>query len=122
MKVWKIVSGILSIVFSGIIFMQSAAAGLVNALEDNGSVSGTTGFLVAVFILAAGIVSIATNKKLSKGPSIAIMILCFIAAVMGFVGADSYKDLQIWAGWCAICGIMAIVCMIRGKKTDKNNI
>ena len=121
MKVWKIVSGILSIVFSGIIFMQSAAAGLLNALEDNGGTSGTAGFLVAVLLLSAGIVSVATNKRMGKGSSIAIMILCFMAALLGFVGAGNYTDLQLWAAWCAICGVMAIVCMVRGKKIQKTD-
>ena len=116
MKVWKIVSGILSIVLSAIIFLQSAAAGLVNTLEENGSTSGTAGFLVAVLLLSAGIVSIATNKKLTVGPSIAMAILCFIAALIGFTGADEYKDLLVWAIWCVLCGVMAILCMILGKK------
>ena len=119
MKVWKIVSGILSIVFSVIVFMQSAAAGLVNALEDNGGTSGTAGLLVGVLLLSAGIVSVATNKKLGKGSSIAIAVLFFLAALLGFTGAGNYKDLMIWSSWCVICGIMAIICMIRGKK-DKS--
>lgn len=120
MKVWKIVSGILSIVFSGIILFQSAAAGLVNTIEDNGGFSGTAGFLVAVFLLSAGIVSIATNKKLGGGSSLAIFILCVLATLIGFGGAGNFSNLQVWAAWCLLCAVMAIICMIKGKKDKKN--
>ena len=37
MKVWKLVSGILSIVLFGVVMFQSCAAGLVISLEENTS-------------------------------------------------------------------------------------
>ena len=66
MKTWKLVSGILSIVLSGFVFMQSAAAGLGNALAENGELGGSAGFLVAVLLIAAFTFQYASIKPISQ--------------------------------------------------------
>lgn len=116
MKVWKLVSGILSIVLFVFVSFQSCAAGLSNALEANGEASGTAGIMVAVFMLAGGIVSIATRKAQGKGGNIALIILFGIAALVGFTNYGSYSDLAIWSGWCLINAVLAVIAMITGKK------
>ena len=58
MRVWKLVSGILSIILFAVVMFQSCAAGVVNALEDNGGISGSVGVIVGILMLAGGIVSI----------------------------------------------------------------
>lgn len=116
MKVWKLVSGILSIVLFVFVSFQSCAAGLSNALEANGEASGTAGIMVAVFMLAGGIVSIATRKAKGKGGNIALIILFGIAALVGFTNYGSYSDLAIWSGWCLINAVLAVIAMITGKK------
>lgn len=50
MKTWKLVSGILSIVFFVIITFQSCAVGIVEAIEDTGGISGSTGILCGFFL------------------------------------------------------------------------
>lgn len=92
------------------------AAGLSNALEANGETSGTAGIMVAVFMLAGGIVSIATRKAKGKGGNIALIILFGIAALVGFTNYGSYSDLAIWSGWCLINAVLAVIAMITGKK------
>ena len=67
MKSWKLVSGILCIVLCVIVLFQSCAAGLANALEENGDSGGTAGLLVALLLLAGGVTSIATRKQPGKG-------------------------------------------------------
>ena len=116
MKVWKLVSGILSIVLFVFVSFQSCAAGLSNALEANGEASGTAGIMVAVFMLAGGIVSIATRKAQGKGGNIALIILFGIAALVGFTNYGSYSDLAIWSGWCLINAVLSVIAMITGKK------
>lgn len=116
MKVWKLVSGILSIVLFVFVSFQSCAAGLSNALEANGEVSGTAGIMVAVFMLAGGIVSIATRKAKGKGGNIALLVLFGIAALIGFTNYGSYSDLAIWSGWCLINAVLAVIALITGKK------
>lgn len=116
MKVWKLVSGILSIVLFALVALQSCAAGVSNALENNGESGGSAGIIVSIMLLAGGIVSIATRKG-SKGGNIAIIVLYGIGALVGFALAGSYADLNIWAGWCLICAVLAIVSIV---KTNKN--
>ena len=65
MKTAKLVIGIISMVLFVLVAFQSCAAGLGNALADNGEVSGTSGMLLAFCMLIAGIVVVASRK--SKG-------------------------------------------------------
>ncbi len=120
MKNWKLVSGIISIVLFAFVMFQSCAAGVSNSLEENGEVGGSAGFIVAVMLLAAGIVSIVTRKG-SKGGNIALIILYGLGALCGFTMAGSYSDLNIWAGWCLICAVIAVVALVKMKKVPDNN-
>lgn len=120
MKVWKLISGILSIVFAAFVVFQSGMAGLGNALAENGESSGSAGLFSAILMLAAGIVSIVTRKSAGNGGNIGIAIMFGLAALMGFTMAGSYSDLRIWAGWCLICLILAIVSIIINRKNKKN--
>ena len=61
MKTAKLVIGIISMVLFVLVAFQSCAAGLGNALADNGEVSGTSGMLLAFCMLIAGIVGVATR-------------------------------------------------------------
>lgn len=115
MKTWKLVSGILSIILFVFVSFQSCAAGLSNTLEANGEVGGSAGILVAIMLLAGGIVSIATRKG-GKGGNIALIILFGIGALLGFTLAGGYSDLKIWAAWCLICTILAIVSLVKTEK------
>lgn len=117
MKVWKLVSGILSIVLFLIVSFQSCAAGISNTLSDNGEVGGSAGVLVAIFLLTGGIVSIATRNSKGKGGNIALIILFGLATIIGLALAGSYLDLKIWAAWCAINVVLAIIALV---KTPKN--
>ena len=117
MKTWKLVSGILSIILFVVVTFQSCAAGISN-LQENGEVGGSAGVLVAIMLLAGGIVSIATRNKESKGANIAIIVLFGIGAAAGFSMAGSYKDLIIWAVWCLINAVLALVEIIKSKKSE----
>ena len=117
MKVWKLVSGILSIILFVFVSFQSCAAGVSNALEANGEASGSAGIIVAI-LLAGGIVSIATRKSLGKGGNIALIVLFGLAAIIGFAGYGSFSDLAIWAGWCLINAVLAVVALVMAKKNN----
>ena len=114
MKTWKLVSGIISIVLFAFVLFQSCAAGVANSLEANGESGGSAGLIVAIILLAGGIVSIATRNG-SKGGNIALIILFVLGAICGFTMAGSYADLNIWAGWCAICAVLAAVSLKKGQ-------
>lgn len=100
-----------------IVSFQSCAAGISNTLSDNGEVGGSAGVLVAIFLLAGGIVSIATRNSKGKGGNIALIILFGLATIIGLALAGSYLDLKIWAAWCAINAVLAIIALV---KTPKN--
>lgn len=116
MKTWKLVSGILSIILFVLVSFQSCAVGFVNAVEESGETSGSSGILLAILMLAGGIVSIASRKSTGKGGNITLIILFGLAALIGFTGAGSYADLIIWASWCLINAVLAIVDMVKKKK------
>ena len=110
MKIWRLVSGILSIIMFAVVSFQSCAAGIANSLEANGEVSGSAGLIVSIVLLAGGITSIATRNG-SKGGCIATLVLYLIGAICGFAMAGSFKDLYIWAAWCLICALLSFVAM-----------
>lgn len=95
MKTWKLVSGIISIVLSVFVVFQSMIAGLANALEESGQVSGSAGLVVSICMLCGGIVSIVSRKNNSKGTNIALLILFSLATLTGFVLAENYSDLYL---------------------------
>ena len=115
MKTWKLVSGILSIVFSVFIFFQSSIVGLGNTLQENEEFGGTAGLVVAILLLAAGIISICVRKG-GKGGSIALLIIFCLASLIGYAGAGSYGDLKIWATWCLICAVLALLSILKKNK------
>ena len=119
MKTAKLVTGILSIVFTIMILFQSCAAGLSNALGDTGESSGTTGFLVAILMIAGGIIMIATRKTEKKGPSIACIIIFAFAALIGYALAGSFSDLKVWSTWCLIMAALNFIPLL-SKKKDTN--
>lgn len=119
MKIWKLVSGILSIVLFVLVSLQSCAAGLSNTLAENGEVSGSAGLLVAILMLTGGIVSIVTRKSKKNGGNIALVVLFGLAALVGFCNYGSYSDLAVWSGWCLLNAVLAIVAMLKKKKVEE---
>lgn len=118
MKVWKLVSGILSMVLFVVVTFQSCAVGLANSLSESEEVSGTAGVLLAILMLAGGIVSVATRKSVKNGGNIALIVLFGLAALIGFMNHGTYSDLVIWSVWCLINVVLAVVAMVTGEKKN----
>ena len=116
MKTWKIVSGIICCVMTLIVLFQSCAAGVASSLENAQNADAGAGMIVAVLMLAGGIVSIVTRANTSKGGNIALIIIFGIAAALGISNSSYYKDLVVWGGWCAICAVMAVVALLKVPK------
>ena len=95
--------------------LQSAAAGMANAMEANGEVSGSAGFMVSLLMIAGGIVSIVARKG-GRGTTIATVVIFILAALLGFSNAGSFADLNIWAAWCLLCGVLAAISLRKQKK------
>lgn len=122
MKVWKLVSGILSIILSVFVLFQSSMAGIANTLEENGEVGGSAGLFVAILMLAGGIVSIAVRNKSNKGGNIALIVIFCLAALLGFLMAGSFADLKIWASWCIICAVLALISLFTNKNRGQSDM
>jgi hypothetical protein len=120
MKTWKLVSGILSIIFSVFVIIQSGVVGFSNIILENGELSGRAGIIVSMMLLAGGITSIVVRKG-DNGGSIALFILYGIGALFGFTLAGSYGDLYIWSWWCLICSVVALISTIKIKKGVPEN-
>lgn len=116
MKTGKLVSGILSIVF---LLFQSELADIANTMSANGEAGGSAGLFVAILLLAGGIVSICVRKSVKKGGNIALVVLFGLAALFGFIGAGSYGDLYIWLFWCLINAVLAVIALVKMKKSLK---
>lgn len=114
LKTWRLVSGILTLVFAALALFQSCAAGVSNALTDSNDLGGSAGLLVSLLMIAGGIVSIAARQG-KRGSNIAIAILFGLAALLGTTNTAVFADLKVWAAWCLICCVIAIYAAARGK-------
>lgn len=117
MKTAKLIIGIISIVLCFFVLFQSCAAGIGNAISENGETSGSSGLIVAILMLVAGIVGICTRK--SKGGGIATGIFYAIAGLVGISNYGSYSDLMVWSVLCFIFAIVFILGSILVKGTKQ---
>ncbi|MBQ3664167.1 MAG: hypothetical protein IJR83_05415 [Clostridia bacterium] len=119
MKTARLVIGIISIVLFAFITFQSCFAGIGNALSENGEVSGTAGLLLAISMLVAGIVGIATRKHLYGGFVSAGFY--FAGALIGIANYGSYKDLAIWSALSFAFSLTFLIggifCVIQAKRS-----
>jgi len=114
MNTTKMIVGIISVVLAMLVLFQSCGAGVVDAIQDKGGTSGISGIYVAVIILIAGIVAIATRK--SRGASIFCMILYIIAGVLGISSQGVYGDLKVWAILCFVFAAIFLIATLTQKK------
>ena len=123
MKTLKLVLGILCIIFSVIIALQSMLAGLGNAIADNGEAGGSGGLLLSILMLTSGIVMLATRKSSGKGGSIAAFIMLLLGGLMGFLLAGSYGDLNVWSGFALIVAAVNLLAALKkNKKTEEKEV
>ena len=119
MKIYRLISGILSIVLFVIVTFQSCAVGVLNALDKNQSTSGSAGIIVAILMLTGGIVSIVLRNSENKSGNISLAALFGLGALVGFFSYGNYKDLVIWSLWCLANTLVSIVDFILKQKKKK---
>jgi uncharacterized membrane protein YoaK (UPF0700 family) len=110
----KKVIGIFSIVLFIVVEFQSCAAGLGNALSKSNESSGSAGFILGVFMLIAGILTLVSKR--SKGILITSIVLYILGALIGFANVGHFKDLSIWAGLNLIFGALLIFHLVKNKE------
>lgn len=109
----KKVVGIISIILFVLISFQSCAAGVGNALSNSKESSGTAGFLLAVFMLIAGIIALASKN--SKGMVITSIVFYVLGGIVAIANVGSYKDLAIWAAVAFIFAALLIFHLVKNK-------
>lgn len=60
--------------------------------------------------------ALATRGGLKKGGNIALMIMFFLAFIIGFTNAEFYGDLKVWASWCFLCAAIAMISFNRQRR------
>ena len=117
MKTWKLVSGIISIIISVVIYHQSNQFSALETFSGAKSSISMYGYVAAMLILSSGIVSISTRESEKNGGNYAMIIMFLIAAYIGFSIRNVYQDMLLWAGWSIICIITTIAAC--GPKPSK---
>lgn len=110
----KKVIGIISIVLFALVSFQSCAAGTMNALNNSKETSGSAGFMLAICMLVAGIISIVSKK--SKGMTITSIVFYAIGGIIGLANVGGFKDLQIWSILNLIFAGLLIIHIVKNKE------
>ena len=115
-SVGRLVIGILLLVLSLVVLFQSCAAGVVNTLEESSDVGGSAGFLLAVFMIASGIIAICTRDSSKKVGPIISAVLLVLGGLIGLFNAAVYQDLIVWSIVSLAFAIVFIICAIKTRK------
>jgi len=111
--------GIISIVLTFVMLFQSCAAGIGDAMENKGGISGGIGIFTAILILIAGIVAIAARN--SRGGSIFCTVFYALAGIIGLTSHGIYEDLMIWGSICLIFAAVFLISAITFKGRKRKN-
>ena len=113
----KLIIGIFSILLSVIVGFQSCAAGVGEALTDSDSNGGGAGLILGFFMLAAGLITIATRK--SKGGTITSIIIYLLGGIVALVNpSEIYGDLKVWMVVAFIFAALLIISLFMKNKND----
>ena len=108
MKVARLILGIISIVITPIIFFQSFAAGVVEAIDSNTeSTASATGVIVGILLIGTGITAICTRKNVPGG--FVCGGLYALAGLIALVAHGIYTDLIIWGSISLILSVFFII-------------
>ncbi len=114
MRTTKLIIGIVSMVLTIVIFMQSCVVSFGDAVTGSESTSGGAGVLVALFMLISGIVAVATRS--SRGGGIFCTILYALAGLVGIANSATYPDLQVWGVLSLVFALLFLVSSIKDKR------
>ncbi len=112
----RLVIGIISMVLFLIISLQSCAAGLSNALQSNGEISGSFGFLTAMVMLVGGIIGVVSRKSTKKAAPITACAFYWFGFFLSRIGSGSYSDLRVWGIIAFAFGCVYLFSVLRNKK------
>ena len=74
--------------------------------------SGILSIALSVFVLFQSALAGVANTMSANGEGES-------AGLFGFTGAGSYGDLYIWSFWCLINAVLAVIALVKMKKSVK---
>ena len=107
MSIWKIISGIFSIVLSLFIAIQTLLPKMFSVFLLNGEISVVFSIAVATLIFVCGIVAIITRDSVSNSGNVILIILYSISTSAEYFLADNYNGPMIIATWCLLCAVVS---------------
>lgn len=115
MNVWRLESGILSMVLFLSVISQSGLLGIFSVKGESAA-----GFLVAFGLLSSGIASTILWKDKSKGGDISLIVQYGVTALIGFTSFDA---LGFWALWALLCAsVAAYSWYLNNSKVDDEEV
>lgn len=121
MKILRMVIGIICCVLFAFIMLQSCVAGVGNAIEDNGELSGSAGFILDIFMLIGGIIAIAGRKN--KAATIVAAVFFVIAGIIGISSkSSSFKDLAVYGYMNIVFAVLFVISIFIDKKKKTEQI
>ncbi|WP_455267908.1 hypothetical protein [Ruminococcus sp.] len=116
----RLIIGIFSILLSVMVGLQSCAAGVGEALANSDSNGGGAGMILGFFMLAAGIITIATRK--SKGGTITSIVVFILGGIVALANpSEIYGDLKVWMVVSFIFAVLLIISLFMKNKDDEND-
>jgi hypothetical protein len=115
MKAWKIISGILSILFSIVVAVISVLHIFATTVSDT-PLMGFFGLFAAFLLFLAGLISLCTCRGYLGG-NITTLIFYVLTLAASLVRLDYYPHLLFSAVWSGVCAlVMFILCFFSRKK------
>ena len=111
MKVWKMISGILSLLAGlavGLFTLLGVVLTFFLTYSSKGYMMSALGILIGALTVAGGIINLATCRRRRRS-NIAPMIIFAVACGLCFIEADPFFYLVYLAVWDGICAIVALV-------------
>jgi len=112
----RLIISILSMVLCVIIAFQSCAAGLSNAMQENGATSGTSGMMLAFCMLLAGIIGAVTRNSKSQIVTMIPAGFYWFGTLLTFGTGSTYGDLPVWGGFSFVFGLVFVIAGLKMKK------
>lgn len=114
MKIWRMVAGILSLIFSVIVKLEACGIGVVNLIKGDGLSESFAGSFCGLLLLIGGIISICFCDSTTKGRSQAIAWVFGVTAFLGLINGFVF-----WGIWALVnCGIAIYSIYKNGKAAD----
>lgn len=115
MKAWKIISGIISILFSFVLTIISVLQIIATSVSD-APLKGFLGLFAAVLLFIAGLISLCSCRGYLGG-NITTLVFYVLTLTACLVNLRYYPHLLFGAVWSGVCAlVMFILCFFSRRK------